>query len=82
MSRPPIDEVVALAAEMRAIARRGGWRGSTTGQSPAYQQANLVTLPKEATQSAKLLHPVEYSRQEGERAAILAGANNWPSARP
>jgi uncharacterized protein YcsI (UPF0317 family) len=33
---------------MRAIARRGEWRGSTGGQCPAYQQANLVILPKEA----------------------------------
>jgi uncharacterized protein YcsI (UPF0317 family) len=39
---------VALPAEMRAIARRGEWRGSTAGQCPAYQQANLVVLPKEA----------------------------------
>ena len=48
MSRPPIYEVVALPAEMRATARRGKWRGSTGGQCPAYQQANLVILPKEA----------------------------------
>ena len=33
---------------MRAAARRGEWRGSTGGQCPAYQQANLVILPKEA----------------------------------
>ena len=48
MSPPPTYEVVALPAEMRAIARRGEWRGSTGGQCPAYQQANLVILPKEA----------------------------------
>ena len=48
MSRPPIYEVVALPAEMRATARRGKWRGSTGGQCPAYQQANLVILPKES----------------------------------
>jgi uncharacterized protein YcsI (UPF0317 family) len=41
-------EVVALPEELRAIARRGEWRGSTGGQCPAYQQANLVILPKEA----------------------------------
>ena len=33
---------------MRAAARRGDWRGSTGGHCPAYQQANLVILPKEA----------------------------------
>ena len=33
---------------MRAAARRGEWHGSTGGQCPAYQQANLVILPKEA----------------------------------
>src|SRR5215471_14201648 len=48
MSLPPTYEVVALPVEMRAIARRGEWRGSTGGQCPAYQQANLVILPKEA----------------------------------
>ena len=48
MRPPPTYEVVALPAEMRAIARRGEWRGSTGGQCPAYQQANLVILPKEA----------------------------------
>src|SRR5215470_12584938 len=47
MNLPPTYEVVALPAEMRAIARRGEWRGSTGGQCPAYQQANLVILPKE-----------------------------------
>jgi uncharacterized protein YcsI (UPF0317 family) len=33
---------------MRAAARRGEWRGTTGGQCPAYQQANLVILPQEA----------------------------------
>src|SRR5262249_32811625 len=33
---------------MRAAARRGEWHGSTGGQCPRYQQANLVILPKEA----------------------------------
>jgi uncharacterized protein YcsI (UPF0317 family) len=42
------SHVIAEPAEMRAAARRGGWRGSTGGQCPAYQQANLVILPKEA----------------------------------
>jgi uncharacterized protein YcsI (UPF0317 family) len=35
-------------AEMRAAARRGEWHGSTGGQCPAHQQANLVILPQEA----------------------------------
>lgn len=30
---------------MRAAARRGEWRGTTAGQCPSYQQANLVVLP-------------------------------------
>jgi len=37
-----------LAAEMRTMARRGEWHGSTGGQCPGYEQANLVILPKEA----------------------------------
>ena len=48
MSRPPKYELVVSPAEMRAIARRGQLRDSTGGQCPAYQQANLVILPKEA----------------------------------
>ena len=48
MSGPPKYEPVVSPAEMRAIARRGEWHGSTGGQCPAYQQANLVILPKEA----------------------------------
>ena len=36
------------AAELRAAARRGEWRGTTAGHCPAYQQANVVILPKEA----------------------------------
>jgi uncharacterized protein YcsI (UPF0317 family) len=36
------------AAELRAAARRGAWRGTTGGHCPAYQQANLVILPQEA----------------------------------
>jgi len=35
-------------AELRAAARRGEWRGTTAGHCPAYQQANVVILPKEA----------------------------------
>jgi len=42
------NEVVVLPAKMRAVARRGEWRGSTGGQCSAYQQANLVILPKDA----------------------------------
>src|SRR5207247_5992189 len=44
---PTIPQVSTSPAEMRAIARRGEWSGSTGGQCPAYQQANLVILPKE-----------------------------------
>jgi len=40
--------IVKSAAEMRTLARRGEWRGATSGHCPAYQQANLVILPKEA----------------------------------
>ena len=36
------------AADLRAAARRGEWRGTTGGHCPAYQQANLAILPKEA----------------------------------
>ncbi len=36
------------AADLRAAARRGAWRGTTGGHCPAYQQANLVILPQEA----------------------------------
>ena len=47
MDRLSSSRVIGSPAEMRAIARRGEWRGSTGGQCPAYQQANLVILPKE-----------------------------------
>ena len=40
--------IVKSAAEMRTLARRGEWRGATSGHCPAYQQANLVILPREA----------------------------------
>ena len=40
--------VMTSAAELRAAARRGAWRGTTGGHCPAYQQANLVILPQEA----------------------------------
>jgi uncharacterized protein YcsI (UPF0317 family) len=36
------------AADVRAAACRGTWRGTTGGHCPAYQQANLVILPQEA----------------------------------
>src|SRR5262245_29183449 len=42
--RPRVD----TSAEMRTAARRGDWRGTTGGHCPAFQQANLVVLPKEA----------------------------------
>jgi uncharacterized protein YcsI (UPF0317 family) len=40
--------VTTSPTEMRAAARLGEWRGSTGGHCPAYQQANLGILPKEA----------------------------------
>jgi uncharacterized protein YcsI (UPF0317 family) len=40
--------VITSAADVRAAARRGAWRGTTAGHCPAYQQANLVILPQEA----------------------------------
>jgi uncharacterized protein YcsI (UPF0317 family) len=40
--------IIKSAAEMRALARRGEWQGTTAGHCSAYQQANLVILPKEA----------------------------------
>ena len=42
------SQVISSPAEMRAAARRGEWHGSTGGNCPAYQQANLVILPQEA----------------------------------
>jgi uncharacterized protein YcsI (UPF0317 family) len=41
--------VMISAAALRAAARCGAWRGTTGGHCPAYQQANLVILPQEAT---------------------------------
>jgi len=35
------------AADLRAAARRGEWRGTTAGHCPAFQQVNLAILPKE-----------------------------------
>jgi uncharacterized protein YcsI (UPF0317 family) len=35
------------AADLRAAARRGEWRGTTAGHCPAYQQVNLVILPRD-----------------------------------
>src|SRR5262245_10503106 len=35
------------ASDLRAAARRGEWRGATSGHCPAYQQVNLAILPKE-----------------------------------
>jgi uncharacterized protein YcsI (UPF0317 family) len=42
----------ASAADVRAAARRGEWRGTTAGHCPAYQQANLVILPNSVWSSA------------------------------
>src|SRR5262245_10287961 len=41
-------KTVKSAAEMRSLARQGRWQGTTAGHCPAYQQANLAILPKEA----------------------------------
>src|SRR3974390_1627869 len=38
---------IAVPAELRLAARRGGWVGSTAGQCPRYQQANLAVLPND-----------------------------------
>ena len=35
------------AADLRAAARRGEWRGTTAGHCPAFQQVNLAILPNE-----------------------------------
>jgi uncharacterized protein YcsI (UPF0317 family) len=39
--------VMTSAADLRAAARRGEWRGTTAGHCPAYQQVNLAILPKD-----------------------------------
>jgi uncharacterized protein YcsI (UPF0317 family) len=39
--------VMTSAADLRAAARRGEWRGTTGGHCPAYQQVNLAILPKD-----------------------------------
>ena len=44
MGRHRNARIIISPAAMRAAARRGEWRGSTGGQCPAYQQANLVIL--------------------------------------
>lgn len=46
MRRPAA--LLGSAADLRAAARRGKWRGTTGGHCPAYQQANLAILPQEA----------------------------------
>jgi uncharacterized protein YcsI (UPF0317 family) len=40
--------IMTSAADLRALARRGEWRGTTGGHCPAYQQTNVVILPQEA----------------------------------
>ena len=40
-----VNAVLTDPVELRSLARRGEWRGSTAGQCPSYQQANLVVLP-------------------------------------
>ena len=39
--------LMTSAADLRAVARRGEWRGTTAGHCSAYQQVNLAILPKE-----------------------------------
>lgn len=39
---------VKSAGEMRTLARRGEWHGTTAGHCSEYQQANLVILPRES----------------------------------
>jgi len=48
MGRHRTSRVITSPTDMRAVARRGEWHGSTGGHCPAYQQANLVILPQEA----------------------------------
>src|SRR5262249_25962750 len=48
MGRDRNARIITSPAAMRAAARRGEWHGSTGGQCPACQQANLVILPEEA----------------------------------
>jgi uncharacterized protein YcsI (UPF0317 family) len=45
--RDPTSSIITSPAEMRTMARGGEWHGSTGGQCPAYEQANLVILPKD-----------------------------------
>jgi len=40
--------MMTSAADLRAAARRGEWRGTTAGHCPAFQQVNLAILPNEA----------------------------------
>jgi len=40
--------MLTSAAELRARARRGEWKGTTGGHCPDFQQANLVILPADA----------------------------------
>lgn len=40
--------MLTSAAELRAAARRGEWKGTTGGHCPDYQQANVVILPRDA----------------------------------
>ena len=48
MERHPRSPVITSPGEIRTTARLGKWQGSTGGHCPAFQQANLVILPKEA----------------------------------
>ena len=68
MDRHRTSPVITSPAEMRAAARSGEWRGSTGGQCPAYQQANLVILPKEVAVEFAANHrspSQDYRRSEG-----------------
>jgi uncharacterized protein YcsI (UPF0317 family) len=48
MGRHRNARIITSPAAMRTAARYGEWHGSTGGQCPAYQQANLVILPEES----------------------------------
>jgi len=77
---PAPDQLAASPAEMRAVARRGEWRGSTGGQCAAYQQANLVILPKEAAVEFAASAPATPSPARSSRSHLRATRS--PPVRP
>ena len=48
--------IMTSSADLRAVARRGEWRGTTGGHCPAYQQTNVVILPQEAAAEFAAFH--------------------------